>query len=122
MYNVDLFMQHKIGLDVINSSKQDIMELSDYIEFHYGKNYFLDVRQQNHKTLFDYYVCLINDDTKTPWSLLVYDNNLKCWNGYRGRTEKDYLEKKEKMTAAEILEKDIEEITDKDLEGLLCLK
>ena len=123
MEYIESFMLGKIGIDILNSDAADIKQISNYIESHYinfieKPIIFFDGPVIN--TLYDYYIYLLNDDTKDPWQVLVYENSLRTFNGYRGMSAKQY--KYAIMTAEEILEKKVKEITENDIEGLLCLK
>ena len=125
MKYIESFMLGEIGIDILNSDATDVKEISRYIESHYIN--FIDRYQQTSEgrlinTLYDYYKYLLDDDTKNPWQVLMYEEGLKCFNGYRGMTAETYMLKNMSMTANEMLEKNRKEITEKEIEGLLCLE
>ena len=118
-------MLGETGIDILNSAAADIKQISNYIESHYINFIerpltFSDGPIIN--TLYDYYIYLLNDDVKSPWQVLVYENGLKTFNGYRGMSAKQYKDEHIVMTAEDILEKKVKEITENDIEGILCLK
>lgn len=125
MKYIESFMLGKIGIDILDSDAADIKQISNYIESHYVNFIekpltFFDGPIIN--TLYDYYIYLLNNDTKSPWQVLVYEKGLRTFNGYRGMSVKQYRDESIVMTAEEILEKKSKEITENDIEGLLCLK
>ena len=125
MKYIESFMLGKIGIDILYSDAADIKQISNYIESHYINFIEKPLTLFNGpiiNTLYDYYIYLLNDDTKNPWQVLVYENGLRTFNGYRGLSVKQYRDEYIVMTAEEILEKKVKEITENDIEGLLCLK
>lgn len=125
MKYIESFMLGKIGIDILNSDAADIKQISNYIESHYINFIERPLTLFDGpiiNTLYDYYIYLLNDDTKNPWQVLVYEKDLRTFNGYRGLSVKQYRDEYIVMTAEEILEKKVKEITENDIEGLLCLK
>ena len=124
MKHIESFMLGEIGIDILNSAAVDIKEISDYIESHYVN--FLDQYQPFNGgliiTLYDYFKYLLSDDTKTPWQILVYEKGLRCFNAYRGISAETFKTEHWMLTADEILERKRKEITEKEIEGLLCLE
>jgi len=125
MKYIDSFMLEKTGIDVINSVAADIKEISNYIEnnyLNYFKNYITPFDDAKINNLYDYYKYILSDKTKASWEILVYEKGLRTFNAYRGMSADMFKSKHRVMTADEMLEKQKREITDEEIEGLLCLK
>jgi len=125
MKYIDSFMLEETGIDVINSVAADIKEISNYIEnnyLNYFKKYIAPFYNTEINNLYDYYKYILGNKTKALWEILVYEKGLKTFNAYRGTSADMFKCKHKVMTADEMLEKQKREITDEEIENLLCLK
>lgn len=125
MKYIDSFMLEETGIDIINSAAADIKEISNYIEnnyLNYFKKYITPFYNIEINNLYGYYKYILRDKTKAPWQILVYEKGLRTFNAYRGTSADIFKSKHIVMIADEMLEKQKREITDEEIEGLLCLK
>ena len=100
MDNIERFMNHKIGLDVLSSNAQDVDDLSRNIDWFYAnKINYKEMKEMGYDSLYGYWQHCINDG----WTVCVFEPNYKGFNAFRNHTAKSFRESYDVLTADEIL-------------------
>lgn len=113
--NIYKFMHREIGLDIKNSSSEDIKAMSEIIENKYNNE--ID-HVQCPETLYEYWEEAFDEN----WQTCVFEPDMQVFNAYREESTKQFAQRHNVLTADEILNSnfcDISTVEENDIMDLI---